>query len=250
MPVPGNSSPPPPAITARRLLRGLDRATLATALGSDAGIWPYASLVLVGCDLDASPLLLLSDLAEHSKNLARDARASLLFDGTAGRDDPLTGPRVTVLGEIAPDRAPGNLERFVRRHPAAAAYAGFKDFRLYRMRVVRAHLVAGFGRIDWIDPSELLFPLAATDWLRAAEPDVLEHMNGDHAQTLDLYAHQLLGRVGEGWRLTGVDPEGADLRRSGQVARLDFPKPATDRNAVRQIFAALAQSARGSQESH
>src|SRR5208282_5721212 len=103
-------------------------------------------------------------------------------------DDPLTGPRVTVLGEIAPDPAPGNLERFIRRQPAASAYAGFKDFRLYRMRVLRAHLVAGFGRIDWIEPPELLFPLAATNWLRAAEPDILDHMNGDHAQTLDLYA--------------------------------------------------------------
>jgi putative heme iron utilization protein len=231
-------------------MRGLDRATLATALGGNAEIWPYASLVLVACDLDASPLLLLSDLAEHTKNLARDARASLLFDGTGGRDDPLTGPRVTVLGEIAPDPAPGHLERFVRRHPAASAYAGFKDFRLYRMRVLRAHLVAGFGRIHWIEPPDLLFPLAAANWLRAAEPDILDHMNGDHAQAVDLYAQRLLGRAGEGWRLTGVDPEGGDLRHSGQVARLDFPKPVTDLSQVRQIFAALAQSARSGQESH
>lgn len=243
-------SPPPPAVTARRLLRSLDRATLATALSSGAAVWPYASLVLAACDLDASPLLLLSDLAEHTKNLARDARASLLFDGTGGRDDPLTGPRVTVLGEIVPDPAQEHLERFVRRHPAASAYAGFKDFRLYRMRVLRAHLVAGFGRIDWIEPSELLYPPAATGWLSAAEPEVLHHMNVDHAQTLDLYAHRLLGLAGEGWRLTGVDPEGGDLRRFGQVARLDFPQPVTDPNELRQIFAALAQSARASQESH
>jgi putative heme iron utilization protein len=250
MPATQGNPPAPPPVTARGLLRGLDRATLATALDGKGEIWPYASLVLVACDLDASPLLLLSDLAEHTKNLARDGRASLLFDGTGGRDDPLTGPRVTVLGEVAPDPAPGNLERFIRRHPAAAVYAGFKDFRLYRMRVLRAHLVAGFGRIDWIEPAELLFPLAATNWLRAAEPDILDHMNDDHAEAVNLYAHRLLGRVGEGWRLTGVDPEGGDLRRSGEVARLDFPKPVTDLNQVRQIFAALAQSARGGQESH
>jgi heme iron utilization protein len=75
-------------------------------------------------------------------------------------------------------------------------------------------------------------------------------MNNDHAQAVDLYAQRLLGRAGEGWRLTGVDPEGGDLRRSGQVARLDFPNPVTDLNQVRHIFAALAQSARSGQESH
>jgi putative heme iron utilization protein len=81
-------------------------------------------------------------------------------------------------------------------------------------------------------------------WLRAAEPDILQHMNADHAETLDLYAKQLLGLGGEGWQLTGIDPEGGDLRRLGQVGRLDFPRPVTDLGDVRQIFAALAQSAR------
>ena len=231
-------------------MRRCDRATLATSLNSDAGGWPYASLVLSACDLDASPLLLLSDLAEHTKNLSANPRASLLFDGTAGRDDPLTGARVTVLGEVVPDSEPLNLERFVRRHPSAALYAGFKDFHLYRMRVTRAHLVAGFGRIDWIEPAELLFPAAGAGWLRDAEADILQHMNADHAATLDLYAHQLLGLGSPGWGLTGVDPEGGDLRHRGEVARLDFPRPVTDLADVRQVFAALAQSARRGEVSH
>jgi len=224
-------------------MRRLDRATLATSLGIAPDAWPYASLVLVACDLDASPLLLLSDLAEHTKNLQRDPRASLLFDGTAGLDDPLTGARATILGELTAAPEPSNLDRFVRRHPSAATYAGFKDFRLYRMRVARAHLVAGFGRIHWIDAaSTVLFPADAFGWLRAAEPDILQHMNGDHAATIDRYAQRLLGLEDEGWQLTGVDPEGADLRRHGTVARLEFPRPVTDLGDVRQIFAALAQS--------
>lgn len=231
-------------------MRGLDRATLATALHGEARAWPYASLVLVACDLDASPLLLLSDLAEHTKNLQQDPRASLLFDGTGGRDDPLTGPRVTVLGEIGPAADATCLERFVRRHPSAAAYAGFKDFRLYRMAATRAHLVAGFGRIHWIEGRDLLDPAGGTSWLREAEPDILQHMNVDHAETLDLYAQKLLGLTGEGWQLTGVDPEGGDLRRFGQVGRLVFPKPAMDAQTIRQIFAALAQLARRGEASH
>ncbi len=230
---------PAPAATARRLLRAADRASLATALEG----WPYASLTLVALAPDASPLLLLSDLAEHAKNLKRDPRASLLIDGTAGRDDPLTGPRVTVMGEVAEVADPLLLARFVRRHPSAERYAGFADFRLYRMAVARAHLVAGFGRIDWIESSALLSPAAPA--LAAAEADILAHMNADHVATVNLCAQRLLGLAGEGWRLTGVDPEGADLRRAGCVARLDFRAPVGDAEGVRGEFVQLAKSARG-----
>lgn len=239
-----------PAQAARRLLRRLDRATLATALPGTEGPWPYASLVLAAGDIDASPLLLLSDLAEHAKNLARDARASLLFDGTAGEADPLAGARVTVLGRLAPEPSPGRLARYLRRHPAAAAYAGFRDFRLYRMAVTRAHLVAGFGRINWIDAAALLAPGGAESPLAAQEPELLEQINEDQGAMLDRCATALLGRAGEGWRLTGIDVDGADLRRGGEIARLDFLTPVGDREAARQAFAALAQSALRGQPSH
>jgi putative heme iron utilization protein len=237
----GESSP---ASAARRLVRATDRATLASALPAEEGPWPYASLVLVAADYDASPLLLISALAEHTKNLGPEPRASLLFDGTQGLDDPLTGARVTVLGALRPDDDPVRLRRFLSRHPSASLYAGFKDFRLYRLQITRAHLVAGFGRIHWIDAAALLGPPADISWLREHEPSILEHMNGDHAATIDLYAQQLLGLAGTGWRVTGVDREGADLRRGGAVARLDFPAPAGSLDAVRQSFVALAQSAK------
>jgi len=227
-----------PAATARRLVRSLDRATLATSQDG----WPYASLVLAAADQDASPLLLLSDLAEHSKNLKRDSRASLLFDGTAERDDPLTGPRVTVLGEAKPVADPRLMARFTARHPAAAAYAGFADFRLYRLDVARAHLVAGFGRIHAIAADALLSPAAAA--LAQAESDILQHMNQDHAEAIELYATRLAGASGGDWRMTGIDPEGIDLRRGGAVARLDFPVPVGDAEGARAALVRLAREAR------
>ena len=233
-----------PAATARRLIRATDRATLATSLARPEGSWPYASLVLAAVDYDASPLLLILTLAEHTKNLQQDPRASLLFDGPQGLADPLTGARVTVLGDLQPDNDAVRRRRFVSRHPSAALYAGFKDFSLYRLRMTRAHLVAGFGRIHWVDAATLQGPEADVSWLREHEPSILEHMNRDHATTLDLYAERLLGLTGNGWRLTNVDREGADLRRGGVVARLDFATPADDLDAVRQSFVALAQSAK------
>src|SRR4051794_35315755 len=116
----------------RDLVRGRDCAALATALpAATAGepAWPYVSLVLVAVDHDLSPILLLSDLAEHTRAIIADPRVSLLFDGTAGLVQPLTGARVSLLGQIAETHDDRLKRRFLRRHPDAALYAGFKDFR-------------------------------------------------------------------------------------------------------------------------
>lgn len=139
-------------IAAARTLLTSNRAVLATL---DNGGAPYVSLVLVAPDERNTPLLLLSDLAEHTKNIRRDPRASLLFDGTAGLAEPLAGPRLTVMGRIEPAPEPAALARYVARHPGAEAWAAMGDFRLYRLQPTRAHLVAGFGRIAWIEAAAL-----------------------------------------------------------------------------------------------
>ena len=229
-----------PASDARRLIRATDRASLATL---DAEGAPFASLVLLAADHDASPLLLISDLAEHSKNIRRDPRVSLLVDGTAGLDEPLTGPRVTVQGRAERSAEPRLKPRFVARHPSAGGYADFKDFAVYRVAVERGHLVAGFGRIHWIEAGDLLDQ--APPALAEAEPGIVAHMNDDHGEALDLYARVLLGRDGAGWRMTGIDPEGCDLRRGGAVARLDFPARVTDAAQARAALVELARRARG-----
>ena len=122
-----------PATAARRLIRSQSTATLATSLAGDG--WPYASLVLTACDHDASPLLLISALAEHTKNITADPRVSLLFDGTSGLADRLTGARATVLGRAERSQEPRHRDRFLARHASAALYAGFGDFAFYRVTI-------------------------------------------------------------------------------------------------------------------
>jgi heme iron utilization protein len=209
-----------PAVFGRLLARSCTRAALATSLNGA----PYASLVLITLDLDASPLLLLSDLAQHSRNIAFDPRVSLLLDGTEGQPDPLTGSRLTLLGRVLPTDDSRCLARFMSHQPASAAYAGFRDFHLYRVLVERGHLVAGFGRIEWIKGGDFLFQPDAGA-LAAAETEILRHMNADHSDTIAHYACGLLGRTGTGWRMTGIDPEGIDMRCDGATARLDFAAP-------------------------
>jgi len=146
-----------PAELVRKLLRDADRAALATSLPAAAyQAWPYASLVLMAAAKDGSPILFISDLSEHAKNIATDNRVSLLIDGTAGLKDPLTGPRVSILGRAVRADQPDLKARFLARHAGAKIYAGFADFHVYRLEVTRAHFVAGFGRIHWIEAAEII----------------------------------------------------------------------------------------------
>jgi putative heme iron utilization protein len=227
----------------RDLIRSQDRAALACLLPGDAGKHPYASLVLVAADHDLSPILLLSDLAEHSKAIAADDRVSLLFDATAGLDQPLTGARASLIGRARPTNDERVRRRFLARHPDADMYAGFGDFRFYRVVIDRAHLVAGFGKIRWFDAADLLPgppPVSLVD----AEPGILAHMNQDHAEAIALYANRLLGLAGSGWRMTGIDSEGLDLRLGGRVGRLAFPAPVMNAADARKALTALIASAR------
>lgn len=106
----------------RRLLRNARKASLATAMSNNGA--PYASLVTIATDQDGSPILLLSGLADHTRNLATEPRASLLVEETEGLDNPQTGPRATIMGAI--HRITDSQERerakrrFLARHPSAA----------------------------------------------------------------------------------------------------------------------------------
>jgi putative heme iron utilization protein len=231
----------PPDITIRRLLRSVPEAALATVM-RDAGGEPYASLVLVATAQDGAPLLMLSALADHTRNLAADARASLLLDGTAGLAERLAGERVSFQGRIAKTEDAEHRARFIRRHPSARVYADFADFAVYRFAIERAHLVAGFGRIHWVEGEALMAEVGAE--LAAGEATMIEHMNDDHADAVQLYAHRLLGRSGAGWRITGIDPEGCDLRREHETARLGFARPVSDGTGVRTELVSLVNRAR------
>jgi hypothetical protein len=156
---PAPTLPDDNATLARRLIADAGYASLGTCLAAshrDQVGCPYTSLVQVASDTTGQPILLLSDLAEHAANIAADPQVSLLFDGTADYEDRLAGPRLTVLGRAAVSNDAAIRAQFLERHPKASLYAGFKDFRFYRVTILRAHLVAGFGRIQWIEGEQLV----------------------------------------------------------------------------------------------
>lgn len=228
------------------------KATLATVARS--GGHPYGSLVAVATEPDGSPLLLLSGLAEHTKNLSADRRASILFDGTGTARGALTGARVTVVGRIVEATDEPARHRYLARHPDAAGFIGFADFRLYALRIEWAHLVAGFGRIVRLDARDVTLDPATARSLAQVEPGILAHMNEDHANALALLAgRELRARQPEldvadalarTWSMVGCDPEGFDLAGGESALRILFPEPVTTPDAVRKALVTMVQAAR------
>ncbi len=229
---------------ARALLRRARSAALATALaegngGGTGGGWPYASLVTIACDADASPILLLSDLSDHTRNIARDDRASLLVEAASNRANPQTGPRVTLLGRIAKSDEARHRRRFLARHPGAGLYAGFADFNVYRMQVERAHFVGGFGRAAWLSADDVLLSAGPAAAAADAEPALLAEWQEARAEQVSRAGERRLARPGGGWRLVAVDPEGCDLRRRGTLSRLDFGSLARSADELSAALEAL-----------
>jgi len=224
---------------ARNLLRRARTATLAT-LNADDGT-PYASLVNVATDVRGLPLLLVSTLAWHTRNLLAEPRASLMVAEVPASGDALTGPRVTVMGRFAKVEDAAMKRRYLARHPAAELYAGFGDFAFWRMEPERAHAVAGFGRIETI-PADEMFPSA--DEMTALEDGAIAHMNEDHDDAIQRFASQLLGANPGGWKIAGIDTDGADLRREQEVLRLPFDAPVSTAGALRKLLAQLGEQTR------
>ncbi len=230
------------AAEARGLVRCGLKASLAT-LDRETG-HPIASLVTVATEPDGSPLILISTLANHTRNLIADPRCSILFDGTDGLGDPLEGGRVSVFGRIEKTGAAEARTRFLARHPSADMYAGFADFDFYRLQMEGAHFVGGFGRIHDFTPDELTIDTSNAATLVKAEPEIVAHMNADHGDTVALYATGLLDGPPGRWRFAGCDPEGCDLVLDDKALRLVFPDRVTSPQAIRKCLADLAREAR------
>ncbi|MDA9544461.1 pyridoxamine 5'-phosphate oxidase [Bradyrhizobium sp. CCBAU 45321] len=232
-----------PAKLAKSLLRRSRQGALATLMAGSGD--PYCSLVNLASHPDGSPILLISRLAVHTKNVLADSRVSLMLDERAA-GDPLEGARIMLSGRAGEANSDKDMlqRRYLSAHPSAEGFVSFKDFSFFRIRPTGTHLVAGFGRIVDLKPEQFLTDLTGAEDLLAAEASAVEHMNADHRDALNLYATKLLGAAEGDWRCTGCDPEGLDMQVGQATLRLDFPERVTDGTALRKMLVRLAGEAR------
>jgi putative heme iron utilization protein len=233
-----------PGKVARSLLRRSRQGALATLMAGSGD--PYCSLVNVASHPDGSPILLISRLAVHTRNLLADARVSLMLDERV-EGDPLEGSRIMLAGRAEEAASPDQeivRRRYLNAHPSAEAFVNFKDFSFFRIRPGGTHLVAGFGRILDLKPEQFLTDISGASALVEAEQGAIDHMNADHREAINLYATRLLGAEPADWRCTGCDPDGIDLQAGAKTLRLDFPQPVTGPGELRKMLVRLAEEAR------
>lgn len=232
-----------PVTAAKKLLREARSGALATLMPGTGD--PYCSLVNVATSFDGAPLMLISKLAIHTKNVIADSRVSLMLDERK-EGDPLEGARVMLMGRAAVTTDDHDRRRYLARQPEAAMFAGFADFAFYRIEISAAHLVAGFGRIVDLKPQDILVDPAGADDLLAAEERASAHMNEDHADACRLYATKLYGAPDGDWRCAGFDPEGLELQNGRVAVRVPFPQRVNGAGPLRAVLVQMAEAARAS----
>ena len=224
---------------ARRWLRAHRHGLLSTHSRAVEG-YPFGSIVPYVLDHEARPVLLISRLAEHTKNLAGDARVSLLVN-EAG-EDVQAQARVTLLGKAKRVENPEAIEpRYERHFPATRGYRADLDFEFWRIVPVTLRAIAGFAKVHWVSREAYAPP---PNSLARDETGILEHMNSDHAHTLIDYCRLQNITEAKNVCMIGIDCDGFDVNADGRIVRFDFEAPVASAEAVRAALIALAQKAR------
>lgn len=225
------------AVTARRLLNHQSVGVLSTH-SIDVEGYPFGSIAPYVLNYDGEPTILISDIAQHTRNIKHNNKTSLtVFDPSA--DDPQSGSRLTWIGDaesIDPADA-ATRDRYLRYFPSAESYFETHDFSFYLISLRRARFIGGFGQIFWIDAAAMLLD----NPFRDTERGIVEHMNGDHQQALFHYC-KLFGRAeAKAVTMTGIDSEGFDLLADKHKLRIDFDAPIHTSEEARANLVKLAR---------
>jgi putative heme iron utilization protein len=222
------------ALEARRFLRRCDSGALATISLRHAG-YPFGSVVNFVPDARACPLILVSRLAEHSRNLAADPRCSLLVRDAS--QDVQASARVTVIADAEDVHDENVADRFVRYAPSAQRLLDLGDFYFVRLVPVIVRYIGGFGSIHWIKAADFV-PDKSID-----EEDAMHAISAHLEDVSAMCAARQRRPVSEA-QLVGVDCDGFDARADGARVRFDFDAPAITLDGVLAQFAGLRRSVR------
>lgn len=217
---------------ARDLLRSARVAALST-LDPQTG-YPYGTVTNLAVQPDGTPYFFVARLALHARNIEADPRISLTL--SALRGDVLTHPRLTLVGR-AQSMAVGELEqatrRYVARFPKAKLYLGLPDAMFYRVEITGVQLNGGPARnAAEVTAGSLQTDLHGAEALVAAEAALIEASNGSQETLFRVTAAAGVSAVSGKWKVTGIDPDGLDLRNGETTKRFWFPARVEEPDAL------------------
>ena len=226
------------AVAARQLLNHQSVGVLSTH-SVDVEGYPFGSIAPYVLDYDGEPVMLISDIAQHTRNIKQNNKVSLtIFDRYS--NDPHASGRLTWIGDAEPV-SPDDAEisrRYQRYFPSSESYFQAHDFSLFCIHLRRARFIGGFGQIFWVEADEMRLE----NPFRQAETGIVKHMNEDHQKALRHYCTALKGVEVEVVAMTGIDREGFDLLADGLKLRIDFDSPISTVEEARATLAKLARS--------
>lgn len=205
---------------ARKIVRACRSGALST-LDRDTHV-PYVSFCAITSDYQGHIIFLLSNLADHTQNIAKNNKVSLLCEQASHLSNPQAGPRVTLVGKIEKIDDPDVCAIFVQTHPSAKMYAQFGDFNFYRLKVQKAHFVGGFGKAVWLDEKDYLGDSAASLTFSKKQIELITTLNREFVQFAPVCATKLLKQRGKNWQVLRVDGDGVDLRLASKTVRYPF----------------------------
>ncbi len=246
-PIAGDTSTfPSDAELSRTLVASSGTGTLSTL--TDKG-YPYGSIVSFIHDDEGNPVILISDMAEHTINARNDQRASMLISEPSGEGDPLGKARLTLVGSLhLLDNPKIERKNYLEKHQHASFYVDYEDFNFWKLVVKECRYVGGFGHMSWVENNE--YQSAEIDPLFLNSQEIINHMNEDHGDANILYAQKLanLHDCTEATML-GIDRYGVTLRASTskgpRMARIGFATPLNSQEEARPAVIELLELARG-----
>ena len=221
------------ANAARSLLLGESSGVLST-ISVDLQGYPFGSVTPYCSDRMCRPIIYISTIAQHTRNILADPRVSLTVVEKGGADVQAHA-RLTVVGNAGKVEAGDRdaRDRYFRYFPSARQYERTHDFQFFRLDIVRVRFIGGFGEIFWLEPGEFM---TANPFSAVEETRIIQHMNEDHAEFIDRYGD------GVPARMTGIDAEGFDLLKAGIKVRIPFAAPVTNMEEARLALIEMARS--------
>lgn len=218
----------PDSALALQLLLSQHQAVLSTHSLKETG-YPYGSVLPFCLDTQGQPLMLVSGLAQHTRNLSKDPKCSLTLFEATDADKLQAGPRLILLGSaqtLSAAETETIAPRYYRYLPSSPDYRLLTDFRFVRMTLYKAHFIAGFGQIHWLSPETLLMP---SPFETEQENAFCEDLNMREAEMLMILWHKINGQEAtETVALAGIDALGGDLRMGSRLLRFQFARRPQD----------------------
>jgi hypothetical protein len=237
------------SLEARKFLRSTHSGILSTHSTRLEG-YPFGSVAPFVLDHNCQPIILISNIAEHTKNITINPKVSLLV--FAGGEDLQANARLTLLGEavkIYKDVDTDLRTRYLRYLPQAASYFDMHDFSFYRIHIHQARYIGGFGKMSWLSDVELFSDITSpSSVLASQETAIIEHMNADHAENLLNYCKHFHHVDADHAHMLGIDCDGFDVSaRVGDasiILRFDFEQQIHDAQSARAALVAMAKAAK------